>query len=461
MDEHVTHHPSASSDAWSHAMLGEQNFWSAKGFLAWWYRVSAPPPAPLGATFQQRDLVRRGRIASAILLFLAAILLLVAPLGWFGPNKQILYTALIVWATIAVCVVLNRRKHVNLVGCLLCLAVNTGMYVSILRAPGGLGVDDKDILYLLVFSELLLGAILPASWIVIPLVVNLAFSVCALTLLPHTPALTGLLQSSQFLIVFRVFQMHLLITGVLWILNIHARESVQRANQAEEVARLQRDMGHLATARVQEAEQLTQAVEGLVQTLTQVMRGSLQARVPNQHGGSFWALGALLNSLLTRYQRAVMDAREVQLLRLTVHQHKTTHQIASQLTREQALVQEAIVEALREQCPLRLPEEVVLLEPFLHPLLGCRIVSPSVAMPTTWTESPLPAGNVTASIPPEVSFLSPSMPVREAPLHMQETLVLGARPLMESETPLRPFTPTQHQFMVSPTSFKGTNGDHA
>lgn len=119
-----------TTEQWSHTVLGDHNFREAIGPLAWWYRHTAPPdPAP-GTSFAVRDRVRRGRIASAIMLFLGAILVLVAPIGLLGSNKQILYTALTVWAVIAVCLVLNRRGKVNLVGVLICLSVNVGMYVS-------------------------------------------------------------------------------------------------------------------------------------------------------------------------------------------------------------------------------------------------------------------------------------------------------------------------------------------
>jgi len=102
--------PSApTTEQWSHTVLGDHNFHEAIGFLAWWYRHTAPPEPASGASFAVRDRVRRGRIASAIMLFLGAILVLVAPIGLLGPNKQILSTALIVWAVLAICLLLNRR----------------------------------------------------------------------------------------------------------------------------------------------------------------------------------------------------------------------------------------------------------------------------------------------------------------------------------------------------------------
>ncbi|GHO48568.1 hypothetical protein KSX_67310 [Ktedonospora formicarum] len=402
--------------------------------LAWWYRVSAPADAPPGATFAQRDVVRRARIASAVMLFLAIILVAVAAIGFFGPNKQILYTALIVWVAIGIGVVLNRRKHVNLVGLLLCLSINTGMYLSILRAPGGLGLMDKDILYLLVFSELFIGAILPSPWITVPLVINLLFSTYELFFAPHAADLAAMSSTSLFTMLIRVFQVHLFIAGVLWILNSHARSNTQRANMAEETARLHHDMATLRAQRDQDAQSLQEALAEIEATLTQAVSGKLNVRVANQQGGKFWALGGMLNGLLTRYERAVVDAREVQTLRLTVHQHKASHHITQRLTQEQALLKEAVAQALYEQRPFVVPEQLVLLEPFFSPLQGYWLL-PS-------TTEPARAGVAGALTPTYVSGLPDP-----ATLPTQENKG-GAHSLSATPLSLQP----QQQFVV-PASF--------
>src|SRR5581483_7602305 len=63
--------PPQDPDHWSHRVMGDQNFRTTQGPLAWWYVHTAPPDPLPGASFEQRDLVRRGRIASAMMLFLA------------------------------------------------------------------------------------------------------------------------------------------------------------------------------------------------------------------------------------------------------------------------------------------------------------------------------------------------------------------------------------------------------
>jgi hypothetical protein len=50
--------------------------------FGWWYRYTAPPVSSVGATFEQREKVRRGRLASTIMLALGFILIvLVGPIG--------------------------------------------------------------------------------------------------------------------------------------------------------------------------------------------------------------------------------------------------------------------------------------------------------------------------------------------------------------------------------------------
>src|SRR5215510_4244661 len=39
-----------------------------RSWLEWWYRLSAPPEAPFGAPIDVRERLRRGRLASTLLL---------------------------------------------------------------------------------------------------------------------------------------------------------------------------------------------------------------------------------------------------------------------------------------------------------------------------------------------------------------------------------------------------------
>jgi len=359
-----------NADLWSYRVLGDQNFWSARGLLAWWYAHTAPPEPPPGATFQQRDLVRRGRIASAIMLFLSSVLVFVAPIGLLGPNTQIFFTALTIWFIVAICLVLNRKGKVNLVGVLLCCSVIGGMYVSILRAPGGLSPDDKDILYLLIFSELFIGAILPVNWVFVPAVVNIAFGIIELTIAPHTPLFASLLPNSGPTILFRLIQIHVLVTAVMWIVGQHAREAIKRADRAEEVARLQHTLTFMANTQVQEGQRLQRNIQTLIGTLNRMAQGENSARVPLVEGETLWPLAGSLNTLLARYQRARQDAQELERIRPQIERWRQLEQAVRWMEELESPFTETVTKALQEQQPLRLPATHTPLSPYFRVLNG-------------------------------------------------------------------------------------------
>lgn len=348
--------PNNPESDWSHRNFGDQNFQEKRGFFAWWYKWTAPPDPPPGATFRQRDNARRGRIASAIMLFLGSILLLVFPIGVLGPNKTIAFVAITVWAVILVCIPLNRRGYVILVGVLIGLSVNVGQYSSILTAPHGMSINEKDILYLLIFAEILIGAILPVNWILLPAGINILFSVWQLTFAVHNPTSAALLDATYSLNIFRVIQMHVLVTGVIWILGRYARQAIMRADQAEEVARLH----HEIALQAQVAEEQRQELEdGKVEIITTLQRfangdGNVRTTLPSNHG--LWMLAGTINNLLARLQRLRLQEMEMQqrlyprLQQVAVMEQQ--RQRAQTLAHE---VAEAIRQAERSGQPLRLP----------------------------------------------------------------------------------------------------------
>jgi hypothetical protein len=102
---------------------------------------------------------------STLALFLAGLLLLVAVVALTGPNKQILITVYILYPTIVVCLVLNRFGHIHLACVILTLAIVGGMCFTLTMTAyvhGGLTPNDKDILYLPFFGELVVAALLPS-----------------------------------------------------------------------------------------------------------------------------------------------------------------------------------------------------------------------------------------------------------------------------------------------------------
>jgi hypothetical protein len=155
-------------DSWIHRVLGDQNFERQRGFFATWYRLTSLPDAQPGATFAQRDRVRRSRASS--------------------PNHTILFVVLTMFLAIFISIPINRHGGIEIVGILMVLGLTVGMYTSIgVNAFSvGMSVNDKDILYLLFFSELFAGAILPINWVFVVAAINVTYSFLSLRFSPTT-----------------------------------------------------------------------------------------------------------------------------------------------------------------------------------------------------------------------------------------------------------------------------------
>ena len=151
--KHVSLPSTENPDTWSYSVLGDHLFRERTHpfalFLGWWSRHTSPPDARPGATFAERDLVRRGRIASPMMLFLAIVLILVAATAVLGPNKNIITVVYTLYPITFFCLYLNRKGHVTWVGTLLSLGVVGGMCMTLITTAlhGGMSPTDKDILY--------------------------------------------------------------------------------------------------------------------------------------------------------------------------------------------------------------------------------------------------------------------------------------------------------------------------
>ncbi len=348
-----------AQDSWVYRVLGDQNFIRQKGFFAAWYRLTSPPNARPDATFQQRERIQRARLASALMLFLGTVLLLAGTIGITGPNHTIVIVVSSMLGAILISIPINRHGKVELVGLLMVLGLTAGMYTSIGVDAFSVGMspNDKDILYLHFFSELFAGALLPINGVFVIAAVNIAFSSVSLRFFPHDPALAAMLKTSFSAIFPRLVQIHIIASGVMWILVNNLKAALGRADRAEEIAKLQHDIAAQASERAREKQELEQQIEAIIAVHVRVAQGNLRARVPLSAGKTLWQLAGPLNTLLDRYQHA--RAAEVQM-----------QAFARRITQAQQQIQQEIAAALAAQRPLSLPLNDPLFAPLSHALHG-------------------------------------------------------------------------------------------
>ncbi|HEV2662736.1 MAG TPA: hypothetical protein VGU68_19170, partial [Ktedonobacteraceae bacterium] len=83
-------------------VLIEQSGQERAGILAPWYRLSSPKEPPADADLAARELYRRGRLTSTVLLIFLLLALLFIPVALKSSTKFLLPLMLVVIAVIAV-----------------------------------------------------------------------------------------------------------------------------------------------------------------------------------------------------------------------------------------------------------------------------------------------------------------------------------------------------------------------
>src|SRR5579875_3703341 len=365
-------------DTWSYGVLGDHLFRDKTHPLArlfgWWSRHTSPPDARAGASFAERDRVRRARMASPLMLFLLLLLLLVAVIAVLGHNPHLLPVVSTLCPVILGCLFLNRRGYVTLVGILLSLALVGGMCLTLLITAlhGGIAPLDTQILFLLFFYEIFFAMLLPINAVFVVALLNLLISLAVLTLAPHTPALTALLaQGGSFTLLFRLVQIHLLVPFALWVLVSTMQEQTRRANTAEELARLEHDLSALMSQQAAEKAALEQSIARIVQVHARVANGDLEARVPLSSDQVLWSVAGQLNNLIARYQKARQEVQQAEQL-ARAHERLLVFY---------PLFRQAVQRALREQRPLELPRSETALDLFLQELRGVCLTPSAFQLP--------------------------------------------------------------------------------
>ncbi len=210
-----------------------------RGFLAWWYRLAAPPALLLHASFAQREAVRRGRLASTIILILIVALIPTIPIaviGTNGANHVLLPALLVVLVLVSTALLFNRRGWVKTAGAIVVFSVNIGFFLGLLNAPGGLGVYNLPVLDLLVIPELLAVSLLPEVSVFPVTLLNSLFVCFAITIQPHAADLKALIAHVGYYGLITRSVLLLLTVAVvtyLWVRN--ATQAIARADQAEEL----------------------------------------------------------------------------------------------------------------------------------------------------------------------------------------------------------------------------------
>lgn len=262
--------------------------------LGWWYQQTAPRERP-GASFAERELVRRGRLASTLLLGFLITGVLQLPFVYKGP--QTLLMLLPAFLGMGVQIWLNRTGRVNVVGVLMVL-ISYSVLAGLLT--GGKLLDELSlpVFDMLVVPELMAVTLLPAISIFPVAIINSIIILALATVQPHTTELGAVLATPDGRAVLTraiALQFIVAIVAYLWVRSaIHA---IKRADQAELVASLER-------REAERTRELEEGVRQLLDVLVRLANGDFTSRVPLLANALLWRVGTAINTLIVRLERS-------------------------------------------------------------------------------------------------------------------------------------------------------------
>ena len=301
---------------WIQQYLGKQEPVVRVRIVQWWYRLTAPAESVKDASFIQRELVRRGRIASSMLFFFLLLLLVFAlPLGISTANLIVIVVASLLLVVVVIAVLFNRRGKSHITGLLIASAFSMGLGTVILTSPGGLTAGSLSLFDLLVFSELFVASLLPVNWVILAALLNSIFIIVTLTVMPESPDLAYAMHTIAYVILLRPIALHFVVSLVLWLWVRSAGRASQRAERAEVIAAHQHSLAMQEHIVAQQKRALDASIEQIMHIHVLVANGDLSARVPLNEGMLLWPLAIALNNLLSRMQHLQHIEREfVQML---------------------------------------------------------------------------------------------------------------------------------------------------
>jgi len=307
---------------------------SQRGILQLWYRFTSPPEPDSSASFEERELFRRGRTGSQITIVLFILLFISYPAAFAGSNSLLIAILTIDLFVLVLATVFNRLRMVNIAGVMVVLCFIASPTVNIWTTPGGVNVSALPIFGFLVLPLMCAVSFLPPIWVFVVAAGNCLFTLYVLGFRESTGELHQVLKIAFPGIVTPILlsQGIVAIVAFLWVRG--ARQAIQRADRAEEIAKLEAVEIKRQEEQIATSKQLEEGIQQIITTMSIVVaRNDFKIRVPLSQENILWRVSKSINNLLSRLQGFKQSEEEL----------KRTHAVAAEVARH-----------LREGLPIQL-----------------------------------------------------------------------------------------------------------
>jgi hypothetical protein len=270
-----------------------------------WLRLTSPGADRPPRSIEERERLRKARLASYIILSILVVIVLLIPLGLGDPVGTLLPVLAAGVFTLGAAV-LNRFGNVTATAVILLLIVNGAIAASLLSQPNGLTTDALPAFDLFVISVVVAASLLPRAAAFFVAFLNIGIIAALFFLTPHAPDLVhevsdpailggGAVAIASLLARPIALQMIIAIVAYLWVRG--ADDAIRRADRAEEIAALEHTLAD-------QKRQLDIGVQQILQTHVRAANGDYTARAPLGQDNILWQIASSLNNLLSRLQRS-------------------------------------------------------------------------------------------------------------------------------------------------------------
>jgi hypothetical protein len=285
--------------------------------LSRWIRLTSPDPTSFTG---KRTSLWREEVVS-LLLPLTMVLALVGLLTSLTEPIRVV----ILGITIVCCVgalLFKRLGKTHLTGIIIIITVELSLFAIVLTAGGGHpDIEDVPLMdHLLISVVIAMAFFTPMVGLLIG-VMNCLFMFMVFQYYPHGDDLIHHLSETYWSIVLPPLILHLFITGVFFIIMSALIKAIQRADQAEELARLRQSELELRKQDLERSEQLEKGTQAILHTLqTATTQADFSQRVPLTQDNLLWRVAHSINSLLTRLQGLKQQQVEMEKTRMVAAQ---------------------------------------------------------------------------------------------------------------------------------------------
>jgi hypothetical protein len=279
----------------------------------WWLRrTSWGWDQPAGAPLARRELARRSRLASWLILGLLVGVAILSPLGLQDLRAR---ATLAVWAVgLLGAAALNRRGRVTLAGLVLVVLFSGGLLFANLESPIGLTMGELPNFDAYVIPVVIAATVLPRVSTFLVAGANTLLIVGNYLLQPHNANIardaalysSAAVQTVSLLVRPIALQVVLAVVAYLWVRG--AEDAIARADRAEEVALLE----HRERDRVFALEE---GVRYMHQALSEWLAGDVRHRIPAMPVAILEQVRRDLNAFIERFgptRQAPLQLRQLQ-----------------------------------------------------------------------------------------------------------------------------------------------------